>query len=180
VRMHYDIKKRVAEIQASDVFMRVKEIQAPMVESAKSRFDESELGHLRCLIRLAVELRDYLERGSVEIATSIQRGPLAKYVSDVQSASTDPLNKYDLEFVCGSIRSGVDSFCTLSKSYKLLDDATDSKVEWSMISSKESFKANYVSMFNRFTEEARFETRCRFLLDMFKLQIAFAGISYTD
>jgi hypothetical protein len=163
-----------------DVFERVKEIQDSMVESAKSRFDESELGHLCCLIRLAVEFQAYLEHGSVDIATSVLNGPLAKYVPDAQNASTDPFNKYDMDYACESIRSGVDSFCTLTRSYEMLDDATDTKVEWSMISSKESFKTNFVSMFNRFVEEASFETKCRLLLDMFKLQIVFAGISYNS
>jgi hypothetical protein len=178
--MNDDITKRVQEIQASDIVKRVKELQAPMVESAKPHFDESDLGHLRCVIRLAVEFHDYLEHGSVEIATSILNGPHAKYVRDVQSASTDPFNKYDLDYVCGSIRSGVDSFCRLNQIYRLLDSATGSRVEWGMISSEESFKANFVSMFNQFTEEVNFENKCRLLLDLFKLQIVFAGISYDD
>ena len=174
--MNSDIEKRVKELQSSDIFKRVKEAQALMVDSVKSRFEESDLGHLRCLIRLAFEFNDYLEHGSVDFATSIQNGPLAKFVPDVDSASADPFNKYDLEFLCGSIRSGVKSFSVLSKSYKLLDGAADSKVEWSMISSRESFKASFVSIFNRFSEEASLETKCRLLLDMFKLQIVFAGI----
>jgi hypothetical protein len=173
-----DIEKRVREIQMSDIIERVKEIQAQMAESAQSRFDESELGHLRCLMRLAVEFHDYLEHGSVEIAASILHGPHAKYVRDVQSASIDPFNKYDLEFLCDSIRSGVNSFCILNASYKMLDGATDSKIEWSMISSRKLFKANFVSMFNQFTEDVNFANRSRLLLDMFKLQIVFAGISY--
>jgi hypothetical protein len=161
-----------------NVTKRVEEIQVSMVESAKSSFDETDLGHLRCLIRLAVEFQDYLENGSVEIATSILHGPHAKYVTDVRSASTDPFNKYDLEFVCESIRSGVNSFCSLSASYRILDGATGSMVEWGMASSKESFKAQFVSMFNKFTEKVNFESKCRLLLDLFKLQIVFAGISY--
>jgi hypothetical protein len=180
MRMDDDIKKRVEEIQLSEVFKRVKELQASMVESAKSCFDESELGHLRCLIRLAVEFHDYLENGSVEIATGVLHGPLAKYVPDAQSASTDPFNKYDLEFACGSIRSGVDSFCILSRGYRMLNGATKSMVEWGMTSSRESFKTQFVSMFNKFTEEVKFENKCRLLLDLFKLQIVFAGISYDD
>jgi hypothetical protein len=162
----------------SDIFARVTEIQASMVESEGLHFDESELVDLRCLIRLAVEFNDYLAYGSVEFARSILEGPHAKYVTDVQSAGTDPFNKYDLKFVCDSIRSGVNSFCTLNASYKILDGATDSKVEWSMISSKMSFGATFVSMFNQFIEEVNFEKRCRILLDLFKLQIVFAGISY--
>ena len=176
--MNDDITKRVQQIQASDIVKRVKELQAPMVESAKPHFDESELGHLRTVIRLAVEFHDYLEHGSVEIATSILNGPHAKYVRDVQSASADPFNKYDLDYACESIRSGVDSFCSLSVSYKMLDGATNSRVEWGMISSRDSFKTQFVSMFNKFTKEVNFEKKCRLLLDLFKLEIVFAGISY--
>jgi hypothetical protein len=35
-------------------------------------------------------------------------------------------------------------------------------------------------MFNSFTKEVNFESKCRLLLDLFKLQIVFAGISYDD
>lgn len=178
--MSDDIKKPATEIQSSEVIMRVKEIQASMVESAKSRFRESELGHLRAVIRITVEFHDYLENGSVEIATSILHGPLAKYVPDAQSASADPFNKYDLGFVCRSIRSGVNSFCTLNTSYRMLDGAIDSMVEWGVTSSRESFQKQFVSMFNKFTQEANFESKCRLLLDLFKLQIVFAGIAYDD
>ena len=164
----------------NDVTNRVKEIQTSMMESAQSRLDESALGHLRVVVRLTVEFHDYLENGSVDIATSVLHGPLAKYVTNAQSASTDPFNKYDLQFACKSIRSGVDSFCNLSSSYRALVGAVDSRVEWGMISSRESFKTQFVSMFSNFAEEANFESKCRLLLDLFKLQIVFAGISYDD
>jgi hypothetical protein len=165
---------------ADDVINRVKQIQTSMAESAQSRLDESALRHLRVVIRLTVEFHDYLENGSVEIATSVLHGPLAKYVTDAQNASTDPFNKYDLQFACKSIRSGVDSFCNLSASYRVLAGAVDSRVEWGMISSRESFKTQFVAMFNNFAEEVNFESKCRLLLDLFKLQIVFAGISYDD
>ena len=124
-----------------------------------------------------MEFRDYLEYGSFKIATSILHGPGAKYVTDARSASADPFNKYDLDFVCQSIRSGVNSFCDLSVSYRALSGATDSIVGWGVASSKESFKAHFVSMFCEFTEEVNFEKKCRLLLDLFKLQIIFAGVS---
>jgi hypothetical protein len=161
-----------------NVTKQVEEMQASMVESAKSSFDDTEFGHLRAVIRLTVEFRDYVEHGSVDIATSLLHRPHAKYVADALSASTDPFNKYDLAYACESIRSGVDSFCRLSASYRLLDSATSSRVEWNMISSRDSFKTQFVSMFNKFTEEVNFENRCRLLLDLFKLQIVFAGVSY--
>jgi hypothetical protein len=157
---------------------RVKEIQDAMAKAAQWRFDESEVAHLRCLVRLAVEFNDYLEHGSVTIARSMLEGPGAKYVPDLQSASADPLNKYDLDFVCQSVRSGVNSFCTLSGSYKILNGAVEGKVEWSTISSMQAFKNNFAAMFKEFVQETNFERKCRLLLDMFKLQIVFAGVSY--
>lgn len=179
--MNDDIAKQVKALQDSeDVFRRVKETQASMTEAAKSRFDESELGHLRCLIRLTVEFHEYLKHGSVKIATSMLNGPHAKYVPDAESASKDPFNKYDLGFVCESIRSGVDSFCSLNASYKRLDGSTESTVKWGLVSSEESFKTQFVSMFNKFNQEMNFENKSRLLLDLFKLQIVFAGISFND
>jgi hypothetical protein len=157
---------------------RVREIQDSLAKAAQSRFDESELAHLRCLVRLAVEFNDYLEHGSVTIARSMLEGPGAKYVPDLQSASADPFNKYDLDFVCQSVRSGVNSFCTLSGSYKMLKGAIESNADWSTISSMQAFKTNFAAMFREFVQETHFERKCRLVLDMFKLQIVFAGVSY--
>ena len=162
----------------NDVTSRVKEIQTSMVESAKSCFDKSELGHLCAVIRITVEFYHYLEYGSVEMAHGLEQGPHAEYFKDLESASVDPFNKYDLDYTCESIRSGVDSFCRLNQTYGILVGATASTVEWGMISSRESFKAQFISMFNKFTQEENFENRCRLLLDLFKLQIVFAGVSY--
>ena len=47
MRMDDDSKKRVEEIPSSEVVKRVKKLQASMPESAKSCFDELELGHRR-------------------------------------------------------------------------------------------------------------------------------------
>jgi hypothetical protein len=161
----------------SDVAKRVKEIQNSMMEDANSCFDESELRHLRAVIRLTVEFRDYLEHGSVEVAQGLKHGPHAGYFKDLQTASADPFNKYDLEYVCGSIRSLVDSFCSLTATYRILNGATDSNLKWSMISSKDAFKIHFFSIFAEFSVEANVENKCRFLLDLFKLQIVFAGLS---
>jgi hypothetical protein len=169
----------------NNVMKRMEEIQASMVESAKLSFEESELGHLRCLIRLTVEFRDHLEHGSVAVARGVQQQPYlgltsAEFRKYVQSASNDPFNKYDKGYACESILSGIDSFWDLSTIYRRSVGATDSKIEWSMISSGESFETHFVSMFSKFTEEINFESKCRLLLDLFKLQIVFVGISYND
>ena len=156
-----------------------------MVESAKTSFDDSELGHLRAVIRLTVEFHEYLEHGRVDMARGMLQLPYVgltseEFQNDLQSASSDPCNKYDLGYACRSILPGVDSFCSLNSAYSKRDGATSSRIEWDMISSRESFKATFVSMFNNFAEEVNFESKCRLLLDLFKLQIVFAGISYDD
>jgi hypothetical protein len=162
----------------NEVINRVREIQASMLESARPHFDKSELDDLRVVIRLTVEFHDYLENGSVDIAMGLLNGPLAKYVTDARSASTDPFNKYDLQFACDSVRSGVKCFFSLSERYHRLGGSVGSRVEWGMISSRESFKASFVSMFREFSAEANFENKCRLLLDLFKLQIIFVGVCY--
>jgi hypothetical protein len=91
------------------------------------------------------------------MATRLLNGPLAKYVKDAQSASTDPFNKYDLDYACGSIRSGVPSFCVLNETCRQIDSAPVSSVDWGMISSRESFEKQFISTFNKFTEDANFE-----------------------
>jgi len=104
----------------------------------------------------------------------------AEFRNDLRSASADPFNKYDLGYICESILSGVDSFWDISTTYRRSVGATDSTVEWDSISSRESFKTHFVLMFNRFVKDAQFESKCRLLLDLFKLQIVFVGLSYDN
>lgn len=157
---------------------RIREIQTQMAESVKSCFDDSELDHLRAVIRIAVEFRNYLQHGSVETARGLYQGPQSEYFLDLETASADPFNKYDLEVVCKSIRSGIDSFWALNASYRILSGARGSNIEWGITLSRESFREQYVSMFDKFTSESAFENKCRLLLDLFKLQIIFLGFSY--
>ena len=161
-----------------EVVKRVKEIQASMLQSAECRLGELDLPHLRCLIRLTVEFDQYLQHGSTALATTMLNGPYAKYVPNAKAASEDPFNKYDLEFTCDSIRSGMESFRAVASTYRNLDGALGTKIHWGMISSIESFSERWLSMFKAFVQEESFEVKCRLLLDLFKLQIVFAGMSY--
>jgi hypothetical protein len=163
--------------QMSDFTKRLEEIQALTLNSAPLSLAESDRDNVRCLLRLALEFHDYLEKGSVEIASRILHGPLAKYVEDAQSASVNPSNKYDLEYVCESIRSGVESFYQLSASCKLLGDFPRGSFEWRSISSEESLKMRFVFLFGDFVKESGFEYKCRLLLDMFRLQMVFAAVA---
>ncbi|MGA3269178.1 MAG: hypothetical protein ABSE16_20475 [Verrucomicrobiota bacterium] len=133
---------------------RVQMIQSSMVESARSCFVESQLDDVRCIIRITVEFFDF-----------------------VQNTDLDKANDFALRYCVESVFSGIDSFASACAAYRVLVGATDSSLQWnnvSMISLKEQF----ISMFHEFDQETHFENKCRLLLDLFKMQIVFAGMLY--
>jgi hypothetical protein len=131
----------------------VRTIQASMVESA-THFSESELEALRVLIRLTVEFFHYLRRINIDSA-------------DVES----------LLYVAESIFSGVDSFRSLCQAYRTTAGATRSALP-QRVMSRAALKEAFAAMYGEFTDETGFERKCRLLLDLFKLQIVFAGLTY--
>jgi hypothetical protein len=161
--MKDDIRKRARQelqdklgeharaIEVSGIVERVSAMQDPMVEAARSCFSESELDDLRSVIRLSLEFHDYLE-----------------------NPNTEP-NK--LTYVCESILWGIESFMSLTRAYKVLAGAADTKIEWGAISMP-SLKERFFATFQEFVAETDFENKCRILLDLFKLQIVFAGMLY--
>ena len=160
-----------------DIKERVQTIQQSMLESdcARSCFEEPEQDHLRCLVRLTVEFNDYLSSGNPQLRE------LAKRFQDRHRLSIQiqphELVLNELNYSIQSIFSGIESFCRVNAAYKVLVGATSSWVEWgkvSMILLEEQF----VSMFREFSTEANFHKKCRLLLDLFKLQIVFAGMLY--
>ena len=136
---------------------RVHAIQAEMVESAGSSFLDSELDDLRVIIRLTVEFFYYLQG----------EDPLPA-VDDAQEKA---------RYVCESVFSGVDSFDSVSSAYDLLRGARSSTLAPGA-KSIDSLKEEFALKYAEFIEEKDFEKRCRLLLDLFKLQIVFAGLSY--
>jgi hypothetical protein len=129
-------------------------IQAPMLEAGRPHFSESELDDLRVLIRLAVEFSHHLDEHAMS-----------------------PLDTSELRYLGESIFSGVDSFCAVSIAYGVMSGGTKSTLHrdgtW-VASLKQEFDAR----FHDFLIEPSFEERCRLVLDLFKLQIVFAGLSY--
>jgi hypothetical protein len=122
-----------------------------MVEASEGCFSQAELDHLRAVIRLAVEFRYYLEAACTHVSC-------ATYVSE-------------------SIFSGIESYCASTRAYSVLVGATDSKIEWSAVSSP-SISGQFTSTFDAFDRESGFESKCRHLLDLFKIQIIWAAMSY--
>jgi hypothetical protein len=153
------------------------EIQASMLESkcVKSCFDEPQQDHLRALIRLTVEFYDYLQNSNSELRNIVE-GFKHRLGSDIKMPPKE-LELNELKYRCGSIFSGIDSFCSVNAVYRVLAGATSSSVEWGNVSIL-SIKDQFVSAFHEFTKETDFEKKCRFLLDLFKMQIVFAGMFY--
>jgi len=153
-----------------DARQLVQKIQASTVESARDTFEEPALDHLRGLIRLTVEFHDYLQNGHPELGALMKRSKHFKF-------STQQIKENELSYSIGSIFSGIDGFCSVNADYKVLVGATNSGVAWGLVS-EASLREQFNSIFHEFTVENQFEKKCRLLLDLFKIQIVFAGAFY--
>lgn len=134
---------------------RVRAIQASMLTPAAEYFLEGDLEDLSVIIRLTVEFVDYLERSGRS-----------------QPAGVDPTS-----YICESVFSGIDSFASVRSAYSILPGARSSAIAL-RVDSVDSLREQFVSMYREFEDGADFTERCRQLLDLFKLQIVFAGLSY--
>jgi hypothetical protein len=101
----------------------------------------------------------------------------ANFPNMESSTITESLDKNRRRYVIESIFSGIDSFASITHSYHCFTGHTASKVGGATIS-LETLQQQFVSMFNEFNTETKFQNKCRLLLDLFKLQIIFAGMIY--
>jgi hypothetical protein len=172
----------------------ISEIQGSMLESANSCFEKSELDDLRCLIRVTGEFMDFLQTTSKRLGTgdvtNAQTRPTSgtlPFIRSLGPGQTHPTlgsvsnetksGNPDLRYVIETVFSGVDSFCNVSAAYRMLAGARNSRIDWEGVP-KSKFKEQFESLFHEFAGEPDFEKQCRLLLDLFKLEIAFAGFSY--
>ena len=139
-----------------DFLERVSAIQDSMLESARPCFESRELEDLRALIRICVELHDYLEDADRGVPDPPVRG---------------------LTYNIQTVFSGVDSFDTVTGAYGVLEGATASEIRWGEISMG-SLRTQFLSTFKDFANETKFERKCRLLLDLYKILIVFAGAFY--
>jgi hypothetical protein len=127
---------------------QLRAIQDSMVDGVKSCFSARELDALRVVIRLTVEFH-----------------------RDLKADKTN-------NFVSESVFSGIDSFTLLLHAYKVLAGAeTRSQLQWNAVSVA-SLKHEFQLLYQRFITEQVFEKQCRLLLDLFKVQIAVAAMTY--
>lgn len=146
----------------------VKKVQDAMVEST---FEEKQRSHLRTLIRLTVEFYAFLNPGDPEACEFA--GPIQ--IHDVP-VGFDP-EGFELQYSIESILSGVESFCIVNAGYKVLVGAMPTTIAWNQVSAL-TLKHQFIEMFDEFVAEEAFERKCRLLLDLFKLQIVYAGMFY--
>jgi hypothetical protein len=133
---------------------QVREIQQSMSGAAGECLSRAELEHLSVLIRLAVEFHSYL-----------------------QDASVDQLEPNRVRYRNESILSGVDSFCSVSAAYRVLVGSRETTLDWRAVSLF-LLREQFMAVYDKFASATEFEPKCRLLLDLFKLQIVFAGMTY--
>lgn len=126
----------------------VSQVQASMVDAIRSCFSPAQLDALRVVIRLTVEFHK-----------SVEANNTTNYVS-------------------ASVFSGISSFLTLVHSYAVLEGAEiRSQLQWNAVSVP-SIKQEFELLYPKFIAEKNFEKQCRLLLDLFKLQLALAAMTF--
>jgi hypothetical protein len=135
---------------------QVSTIQKSMIEAAAGAcFSVSTCDHLRGLIRLAVEFFQYLQ-GSDEVL----------------------LDSEERSYTGGSIFGGVDSYLLVCSAYRSALGPVNSTLEWNAVASMHALKGEFVVTYRAFSDEAEFPRKCRLLLELFKLQMVFAAMTY--
>ncbi len=134
---------------------QVRAIQASMIEAAGPCFLETEFEDLRVVIRLTVEFYYLLQTEDM--------------------AALDPDER---TYLGESVFGGVNSFASVSSACRAMDVPGKSALDWSLTSSLGSFMEQFISKYQEFSVETDLERRCRLLLDLFKMQIVFTGMSY--
>ena len=138
--------------------MHLQAIQLDMEKSARPGFDEKDIEHLGVLIRVTVEFHDYLTSAS----------PWPQFPDD-------PF--HDMTYMIDKILFNIDSFRIVLRTYGVLVGSTKSRIDWSAVG-MQSLRDRFLSLYPEFVAETKFENKCRLLLDLFKLQIVFAGAFY--
>jgi hypothetical protein len=123
-------------------------LQQSMLEEAKSCFSANTLEDLRVVIRLVFEFNRVLIAG------------------DVDNDAAD------------SVFSGISCFSGFIHLYGVLEWAeTQSRLSWAA-TTPASLKREFLRLYPQFVTERIFEKKCRILLDLYKLELALAAITY--
>ena len=147
----------------------IQKLRDSMIEST---FSDNEQANLFALIRLTVEFHDYLQGGNVHVREYARKNPEKKWLNDPVQ-----LNEFEKQYCIESIFGGIDAFCSVNSAYKILRDTSSSRVQWDKITTS-TLRDYFILIFKELSVEQSFEKKCRLLLDLFKLQIVYAGMFY--
>ncbi len=143
------------DTRRAEIAAFVREVQWSVFAAAAvdDEFNPSLSGDLRSLVRITIEFHEFLH------------GREVKRLSD------------PVEYMLDTVFSGVSSFQMLHADSNAWRDAGFSRLDWTKVSVP-LLKETFESLFTDFLEENTFEAKCRILLDLFKIQIALAGMLY--
>ncbi len=139
------------------VAREIKESMA-QAEGARPAFDDDDIQKLGNLIRLTVRFYHYL--------TSQGRWP---------AFPEDPW--HDLTYVTEPIFWFADEFLDVLKKYDYVLGKVATTIDWDKVTG-DSLRDRFLSMYPNFIAEKSFARKCRLLLDLYKLQIIFAGMYF--
>lgn len=131
----------------------VKLVHTAMLKKSASWGWESEADELHSLIRLSFEFLDFLDHPDLS--------------RDAE----------EIRYRCESVFSGVASFLSVSATYRAFFRMPQPKPGLSTID-PEVLTASFRQTCYEFRDEDEFERRCGLLLELFRLQMIFASISY--
>ena len=130
-------------------------LQRAIESGARPAFDDPEIEHLRVLIRLTVDFSHYLR----------STPPWPQFPDDPA---------HDREYKIDSIFFNIESFRVVMRLYGVLAGAMPTTIEWTSLSLG-TVTDEFLRVYARLTEATGFETQCRLLLDLLKLQLVFAA-----
>jgi hypothetical protein len=136
---------------------QIRAIQDSLLEASRSYFVEGE-GYLEALMCTAQSVVTFLQ-----------------LLRKTDLAAWDSTQLSDEAYV---VFSGIKEFIRLNSGYTTTGEATRSGLDWRRPLSLASLQEQFTSKYEEFLAETDFVRRCRLLLDLFKLQIVFAGFTF--
>ncbi len=133
-------------------------ITAAMVAEVRAELEEKDLQEIGELVEVGVQFFHFL--------TARGRWP---------AFPEDPF--LNMTYEVSGLLCHVDTFLSLVGLYGILTGSKPSMIDWSAVTAS-SLKDRYLSAYQEFIDETHFVKKLRLLLDLYKLQLVYAGMFY--
>ena len=141
-------------MKRTELHQLIKDQNEKMVLLAKSGYDESDMEDLLVLTHMAIEFYWWLK-----------------------DANTDSLDRYEADENSETLFVAFDAFRHTYWAYDVLIGRVASNIDWGDISVP-SLRKLIILTYERFDVESNFLKKCRFLLNLYKVELVFAGLMY--